>query len=188
MAAWRTCCARWLSGGRPYRPLTEALLQALRGDRVAGLAPAEDPGLRPWLPALAAVVPGLGGRGGAGRPRGGLGAAVPGRAAGRGVPGGGWAGAAAGRRGGGGGRAETGGWRAARTAARAPIEWPTRTTGTGPWAAAMPSSSDSRSATGDASAPFQPRTRNLGRRTRAPLPRTACRMAAATGIMRSTAG
>jgi DNA-binding CsgD family transcriptional regulator len=40
----------------PYRPLTEALLHALR-DRPL---PA-DPDLAPWLPALGAIVPGLGG-------------------------------------------------------------------------------------------------------------------------------
>ena len=40
----------------PYRPLTEALLQALRGS-----PPADDAELRPWWPALSAIVPGLGG-------------------------------------------------------------------------------------------------------------------------------
>ena len=42
--------------GTPYRPLTEALLQALRGS-----PPADDADLRPWWPALSAIVPGLGG-------------------------------------------------------------------------------------------------------------------------------
>jgi predicted ATPase len=42
----------------PYRPLTEALLQALRG-----MPPTDDPELRPWWPVLSAVVPGLGGAG-----------------------------------------------------------------------------------------------------------------------------
>lgn len=37
-----------------YRPLTEALLQALRGNPVLG-----HPDLAPWAPALAAIVPGL---------------------------------------------------------------------------------------------------------------------------------
>ena len=41
--------------GTPYRPLTEALLQALRGS-----PPADDAELRPWWPALSAIVPGLG--------------------------------------------------------------------------------------------------------------------------------
>ena len=44
----------------PYRPLTEATLQGLRD----GPMP-EDPDLAPWLPALSAVVPGLGARAGA---------------------------------------------------------------------------------------------------------------------------
>jgi len=38
----------------PYRPLTEALLQALRG-----LPLRDDPGLDPWRPALAAIIPGF---------------------------------------------------------------------------------------------------------------------------------
>ena len=42
--------------GTPYRPLTEALLQALRGSPPGG-----DAELRPWWPALSAIVPGLGG-------------------------------------------------------------------------------------------------------------------------------
>jgi DNA-binding CsgD family transcriptional regulator len=40
----------------PYRPLTEALLQALRGRPMPG-----DASLAPWLPALGAIVPGTGG-------------------------------------------------------------------------------------------------------------------------------
>ena len=36
----------------PYRPLTEALLQALRGRPFPG-----DAGLAPWLPALRAMIP-----------------------------------------------------------------------------------------------------------------------------------
>ena len=40
----------------PYRPLTEALLQALRDRSVP-----DDPDLGPWLPALGAIVPHLGG-------------------------------------------------------------------------------------------------------------------------------
>jgi DNA-binding CsgD family transcriptional regulator len=40
----------------PYRPLTEALLQALRDRSVP-----DDPDLAPWLPALGAIVPHLGG-------------------------------------------------------------------------------------------------------------------------------
>jgi predicted ATPase len=40
----------------PYRPLTEALLQALSGHPVPG-----DAGLAAWLPALGAIIPGLGG-------------------------------------------------------------------------------------------------------------------------------
>ncbi len=46
----------------PFRPLTEALQQALR-ER----AYPDDPGLRPWLPALRAVVPTIGGSEGDGR-------------------------------------------------------------------------------------------------------------------------
>jgi DNA-binding CsgD family transcriptional regulator len=42
----------------PYRPLTEALLQALRDRSVP-----DDPDLAPWLPALGAIVPHLGGAG-----------------------------------------------------------------------------------------------------------------------------
>jgi DNA-binding CsgD family transcriptional regulator/tetratricopeptide (TPR) repeat protein len=42
----------------PYRPLTEALLQALRDRGVP-----DDPDLAPWLPALGAIVPTLGGEG-----------------------------------------------------------------------------------------------------------------------------
>jgi DNA-binding CsgD family transcriptional regulator len=40
----------------PYRPLTEALLQALRGGPVP-----DDDGLAPWRPALSAIVPAIGG-------------------------------------------------------------------------------------------------------------------------------
>jgi len=42
----------------PYRPLTEALLQALRDRSVP-----DDRDLAPWLPALGAIVPALGGGG-----------------------------------------------------------------------------------------------------------------------------
>ena len=84
--------------------------------------------------------------------------------------------------------ADTAGCPAARTAARAPMECPISTTGTGPDSAAMASSASFRSPTGEACAPFQPRTRKRGRWTTAPLPRSACRIAAATGIIRSTAG
>ena len=42
----------------PYRPLTEALLQALRDRSVP-----DDSDLAPWLPALGAIVPALGGGG-----------------------------------------------------------------------------------------------------------------------------
>jgi len=54
----------------PYRPLTEALLQALRGRPFP-----DDPSLAPWLPALGAIVPGVGGSGGGG-PSGDTSAAV----------------------------------------------------------------------------------------------------------------
>jgi AAA ATPase-like protein len=40
----------------PYRPLTEALLQALRGHPIPGEA-----SLAPWRPALGAIIPGIGG-------------------------------------------------------------------------------------------------------------------------------
>ena len=52
----------------------------------------------------------------------------------------------------------------------------------------MPSRAWFRSSTGEAWSPFQPRSPNRGRRTTVPVPRSACRMAAAIGIMRSTAG
>jgi DNA-binding CsgD family transcriptional regulator/tetratricopeptide (TPR) repeat protein len=42
----------------PYRPLTEVLLQALRDRSVP-----DEPDLAPWLPALGAIVPQLGGKG-----------------------------------------------------------------------------------------------------------------------------
>jgi DNA-binding CsgD family transcriptional regulator/tetratricopeptide (TPR) repeat protein len=42
--------------GRPYRPLTEALLQILRDRPLPG-----DADLAPWLPALRAMLPGIGG-------------------------------------------------------------------------------------------------------------------------------
>lgn len=49
---------RAVPGGDPYRPLTEALAGALRG------RPAPNPpGLRPYLPALGALLPGLSPRG-----------------------------------------------------------------------------------------------------------------------------
>jgi DNA-binding CsgD family transcriptional regulator len=58
----------------PYRPLTEALLQALR-DRPLG----DDADLRPWLPAMSAILPGEAGRPGpAGADDGGLNGGVPG--------------------------------------------------------------------------------------------------------------
>ena len=44
------------STASPYRPLTEALLQALRG-----LAFPADDGLAPWLPALRAILPAIAG-------------------------------------------------------------------------------------------------------------------------------
>jgi len=44
------------SASIPYRPLTEAVLQALRERAFP-----DDPGLRPWLPALRAVIPTIGG-------------------------------------------------------------------------------------------------------------------------------
>ena len=50
------------SASIPYRPLTEALLQALRERAFPG-----DPGLTPWLPALRAVIPTIGGTEGDGR-------------------------------------------------------------------------------------------------------------------------
>jgi DNA-binding CsgD family transcriptional regulator len=43
------------SASIPYRPLTEALLQALRGRAIP-----DDPTLTPWLPALRAVIPTIG--------------------------------------------------------------------------------------------------------------------------------
>jgi DNA-binding CsgD family transcriptional regulator len=43
------------SASIPYRPLTEALLQALRGRALP-----DDPGLTPWRPALRAVIPTIG--------------------------------------------------------------------------------------------------------------------------------
>ena len=46
------------SGSIPYRPLTEALQQALRERTFPG-----DPGLTPWLPALRAVIPTVAGAG-----------------------------------------------------------------------------------------------------------------------------
>jgi hypothetical protein len=65
----RACGAAVLAGRAvpagasiPYRPVTEALLQALR-ERVFP----DDPGLTPWLPALRAVVPTIGGPEGDGR-------------------------------------------------------------------------------------------------------------------------
>ena len=45
-------------GSIPYRPLTEALLQALRERAFP-----DDPGLTPWRPALRAVIPTIGGPG-----------------------------------------------------------------------------------------------------------------------------
>ena len=68
-AAARACGATVLAGRAvpasasvPYRPLTEALLQGLR-ER----AYPDDPGLTPWLPALRAVIPTIGGSEGDGR-------------------------------------------------------------------------------------------------------------------------
>ncbi|HEX4290085.1 MAG TPA: hypothetical protein VH021_14265 [Trebonia sp.] len=55
--------------------------------------------------------------------------------------------------------AATAGCPATRNAARAPIEWPIRTTGTGPNLAPISSSDRPRSRAGEASSPFQPRTR-----------------------------
>jgi DNA-binding CsgD family transcriptional regulator len=50
------------SASIPYRPLTEALLQALRERALP-----DDPGLTPWLPALWAVIPTVGTPEGGGR-------------------------------------------------------------------------------------------------------------------------
>ena len=50
-------------GSTPYRPLTEALLQALRGRPL----PADEETGR-WLPALGAIIPGTGGNAGTGPP------------------------------------------------------------------------------------------------------------------------
>ena len=50
------------SASIPYRPLTEALLQALRERAFP-----DDPGLTPWLPALRALIPTIGGSEGDGR-------------------------------------------------------------------------------------------------------------------------
>jgi hypothetical protein len=83
--------------------------------------------------------------------------------------------------------AETAGCPAARNAARAPIEWPTSTTGTAPNRRATSSSTSVRSRTGEASAAFQPRTRNRGRHTTTGCSRTACRMARSMGIIRRMA-
>ena len=65
----RACGATVLAGRAvptsasiPYRPLTEALLQALRERAFP-----DDPGLTPWLPALRAVIPTIGRSGGEGR-------------------------------------------------------------------------------------------------------------------------
>ena len=76
-AAGATVITGWAvpaGSSTPYRPLTEALLQALRaeralgdrprGDRALGASLADDADLRPWLPALSAIVPGLGGASG----------------------------------------------------------------------------------------------------------------------------
>ena len=41
-------------GAGPFRPITEVLLQAMRSG-----VPADDPGLAPWLPSLAALAPGI---------------------------------------------------------------------------------------------------------------------------------
>ena len=84
--------------------------------------------------------------------------------------------------------ADTAGWPATRNAARAPMEWPISTIGMGPNRAPISSSASPRSCTGEASSPFQPRTRYRGRDTTIPLPRSPCRMASASGIIRSTAG
>ena len=46
------------SGSIPYRPLTEALQQALRERAFPG-----DPGLAAWLPALRAIIPAIAGPG-----------------------------------------------------------------------------------------------------------------------------
>jgi len=55
--------------------------------------------------------------------------------------------------------ADTAGCPATRNAARAPMEWPISTTGTGPNRATISSIASRRSRTGEASSPFQPRTR-----------------------------
>jgi DNA-binding CsgD family transcriptional regulator len=70
LAAEARACAATVLAGRavptstsiPYRPLTEALLQAMRERAFP-----DDPGLTPWLPALRAVIPAIGGSEGDGR-------------------------------------------------------------------------------------------------------------------------
>ena len=70
LAAEARACGATVLAGRavptsasiPYRPLTEALLQALRERAFP-----DDPGLTPWLPALRAVIPTIGGSEGDGR-------------------------------------------------------------------------------------------------------------------------
>ena len=70
LAAEARACGATVLAGRavptsasiPYRPLTEALLQALRERAFP-----DDPGLTPWLPALRAVIPTIGGPEGDGR-------------------------------------------------------------------------------------------------------------------------
>jgi DNA-binding CsgD family transcriptional regulator len=70
LAAEARACGATVLAGRavpagasiPYRPLTEALLQALRERALP-----DDPGLTPWLPALRAVIPTIGGPEGDGR-------------------------------------------------------------------------------------------------------------------------
>jgi predicted ATPase len=64
----RACRATVLAGRAvptsasiPYRPLTEALLHALRERELP-----DDPGLTPWKPALRAMIPTIGGSGGDG--------------------------------------------------------------------------------------------------------------------------
>jgi predicted ATPase len=70
LAAEARACGATVLAGRavptgasiPYRPLTEALLQALRERTFP-----DDPGLTPWLPALRALIPTIGGSEGDGR-------------------------------------------------------------------------------------------------------------------------
>src|SRR6478609_1413395 len=61
------------------------------------------------------------------------------------------------------------------------MECPTSTTGTDPYSATTASSASFRSPTGEASAPFQPRTRKRWRWIATPLPRSASLIAPRDG-------